>query len=116
MVLALLVCAGAVTYGVGLQARRQAVFFASSVSPNHLYRIDKYWLGTADSRMLIRVFDARQRLLAEVVRRHYEQQPGASDFWTCSDHDCTEYRWNSGDDDGIALPPGRLARLRALLP
>ena len=112
----LLALAGLAVYLAGWNGRRQAVPYASAVSPNGLYRVEKYSLPAADGAVMLRVLDRQQHLLGEYIRHNYQGHPLLQDQWVCTADACSLYWWNSGEDDRIALPPSRLDRLRALLP
>lgn len=66
--------------------------------------------------MLFRVFDRDHQLIGEYVRWDYMENPIVRNRWKCSKDECTEFWWNSRDQDRIHLPPGWLDRLRAKLP
>lgn len=104
------------SYGNAMSDRAGATFDETTVAPNKRYSIDKYFIPSSDSAMLFRVFDRDRRLIGEYVRRNYIGNPIVGNRWECTKDECTEFWWNSGDDDRIALPPSWLDRLRAKLP
>jgi hypothetical protein len=105
-----------ILYFSAIQARKNAVFFETAVAPNKLYSIDKYFIYPSDSGMMFRVFDQDHKLIGEYIQMHHIGHPTLRNQWACTKDHCTEYRWNSADNDRILLPPSWLDELRAKLP
>lgn len=103
------------TYGWQADQRAHAQFLETFTAPNGVYRIDKYLLGQgAETTHVYRVYGPNQTLVGEYTRSylggHYRPE------WDCDAATCSEFRWDTHEEDRIALPPTGLDRLRARLP
>jgi hypothetical protein len=99
-----------------IRLRQNAVYFQTETAPNRLYSVDRYFLNTSDGSVLLRVFDAQHRLIAEKVCQRFIVNPNLLDRWDCDATHCRHYRWNSLEQDSIALPPGWIEQFKAWLP
>lgn len=103
-------------YAWGLRQRQAATLYSVSVAPNQAYRAEKWALESARSRMLIRIYAADDRLLAEVLKVDYVGHPQLGDQWSCDGAACSEYRWGTQAEDALKLPPPAWAAWLARIP
>lgn len=115
VIAALALISNLLVFRAAAERRKHAEFGTTLISPNHEYRIDKYYIGAGEPMLLLfKVYDRNHNLIAEHTR---DVWPGAGVAnWNCTPQYCLEFIYSIGEVEPIHLPPTWLDNLRARLP